>query len=166
MELNFDIRGNLKPYKKIELDYIDFKQYFVDSFINSQTRNQIIENYEKFIDDFSKEVTENFVQWIDGSFVSNKENPKDIDFVSLIDFKTYEEKEQLIEAKFRLQGARVNYDLIDAYSIKVYPEGHKRRNITEFDKLYWQNWFSQTKKNRLKKKFPKGYIEIQFGAKK
>ena len=27
------------------------------------------------------------------------------------------------------------------------------------DWVYWYHWFSQTKKNRTKKKYPKGFIE-------
>ena len=28
MELSFDIRGNLKPYKRIEIEFDEFKNYF------------------------------------------------------------------------------------------------------------------------------------------
>ncbi len=29
-------------------------------------------------------------------------------------------------------------------------------------KPYWYHWFSQTKKNRTKKKYPKGFVQISF----
>jgi len=166
MELGFDIRGNLKPYKKIEIEFEEFINYFFDSFENSINRQKIFETYSQYLNDFHKEVTHDFVQWIDGSFVSNKENPRDIDFVNLIDFDIYEKNEQIIEAKFRKYGAKSNYQRIDAYAVKVYPKGHAREKITEFDLAYWRNWFTETKMNRIKKKFPKGFIEIKFGIKK
>lgn len=163
MNLSFDVKGYLKPYKKIEIRFGEFKHIFVDNFDKSSSRHQLFKNYEKYITAFNKEITTNYVQWIDGSFVTAKENPKDIDFVTLINFDIFEENEQLIESKFRLKGASITFEGIDAYTLKVYPEHHKRRRITEFDKSYWLNWFSETKKNRLKKKFPKGFVEIKFG---
>jgi len=72
--------------------------------------------------------------------------------------------EQIIELKFRKYGANINYNRIDAYTVKNYPKNHERRNITEYDLVYWSNWFSETKKNRAKKKFKKGFIELKFGT--
>ena len=46
MELNFDIRGNLKPYERIELSYEEFREFFVDSFEKDSTRYQIFEHYQ------------------------------------------------------------------------------------------------------------------------
>lgn len=166
IELSFDIRGNLKPYQKIEIDIEAFKTYFLYSFENSFTRQVIMENYEQYLSDFQREVTPDFVQWIDGSFVSNKNNPKDIDFVNLIDFDIYDEKEEIIASKFRLHNAKNVYKRVDAYAVKIYPEGHERAKITEYDLVYWRNWFTETKNNRMKKKFPKGFIELKFGNKK
>ena len=163
MNLNFDLRGNLKPYDKIELDYDQFRDFFIDKFELSETRLEIFENYKRYIKDFQHEITPSFTQWINGSFVSNKMNPRDIDFVTLIDFKIYEENEKLIESKFRKYGAKNHYERIDAYCVKIYPEDHKKSSISKYDLVYWRNWFSETKKNRAKKKFPKGFIELKFG---
>jgi len=164
--LSFDIRAYLKPYQKTELVFDEFKKYFFDSFENSTTRPDIFGNYIKYLNDFRKEVTPNFIQWVDGSFVSNKVDPNDIDFVNLIDFDIYEKNEQIIETKFRKYGARNHYQRIDAYAVKVYPKGHQREKITEYDLVYWRNWFLETKNNRMKKKFPKGFIELKFGINK
>ncbi|MCB0649813.1 MAG: hypothetical protein KDC85_00905 [Saprospiraceae bacterium] len=165
MELSFDIRGNLEPYQKIEIEFEELKNYFSDRFENSVTRKAIFDSYAKYLIDFQKEVTPNFVQWIDGSFITNKENPNDIDFVNLIDFDIYEKNEQIIEVKFRKYGAKNNYPGVDAYFVKVYSEEHDKSYMTEFDLVYWRNWFTETKKNRMKKKFPKGFVEIKFGTK-
>lgn len=161
----FDVRGNLSPSGKSEFDFDEFKSVFVDSF-DSEKRLEIFENYNQYLLDFNEEITPNFVQWIDGSFVSNKMNPADIDFVTLIDFDIYEKNEELIESKFGKYGVRNHYEYVDAYLVKFYPEDHERRKITDFDLVYWLTWFSETKKNRAKKKFPKGFVEIKFGDKK
>ena len=84
MELTFDIRGNLMPYEKVRLTLSEFEELFVHSFDKQSTRYEIFENYSKFISDFKKEITPHFIQWVNGSFVSNKKNPNDIDFVTLI----------------------------------------------------------------------------------
>lgn len=166
MYLNYDLRGNLIPYEKTEIEYDDFKDFFIDKFEDSVTRIEIFNNYNQYLINFQEEITPNFIQWINGSFVSNKTNPRDIDFVTLIDYEVYEKNEQLIESKFRKNGAKNHFESIDAYCVKFYPEGHKKSSISEFDLVYWRNWFSETKKNRAKKKFPKGFIEIKFGNKK
>ena len=151
-DLYFDIRGNLKPYERITMDLNTFKFFFVDSFENSELRGKIFDEYQRYLIAFSREITSNFIQWIDGSFVTNRIAPNDLDFVTLIDHEVFEAKEGLIESKFRLAGAKIYFDGLDAYTVKVYPENHSKRNITEFDLVYWDNWFSQTKKNRRKLK--------------
>lgn len=164
MEINFDSRGNLKPYKRIEVSLESFRKCFVDDFVDdNQRRMEIFENYLNFLQEFKQEVTEDFIQWIDGSFVTKKTAPRDIDFVTLIDYATYEKYETVIENKYRRQPARNIFGLVDAYVVKMYPSGHSRRWVSDYDLVYWRRWFSETKKNRAKKKFTKGFIEIKFG---
>jgi len=43
-----------------------------------------------------------FVQWINGSFISNKQNPGDMDFVTLMDFSTFNQHQNAIENEFTL----------------------------------------------------------------
>lgn len=121
----------------------------------------IFRNYQKFVSDFKVEISPNFKHWIDGSFVTTKLNPRDIDFVSFIDHDIYTKKRFLIDEKFRLKFAKELYN-VDAYTLEIYPEGHKKQNISNLDLVYWLNWFTKTKKNRHKKSFPKGFIEIQY----
>ncbi len=161
MELEFDSKGHLKPYDKITVKLADFEDFFVKNFQNSLTRAKIFENYLRFIQDFQSEVTPNFTHWINGSFVTRKINPNDIDFVTLIDASIYEQKKALIEAKFKLLAAKAVYQ-VDAYTVNVFPQEDTRHNITKSELAYWQHWFSKTKKNRNRENFPKGFIEIIF----
>jgi hypothetical protein len=148
MELTFDQRGNLLPYKKIKLELDEFRFLFVEKFNNSR-RNQIFKSYQKFLFDFSTVVSGNFVQWIDGSFVTSKEHPNDIDFVTFINHEVFDSKEKLIHENFRLEGARKKYG-VDAYTIRQYPENHAKYMLYQSDLVYWLNWFSNTKKTGLK----------------
>ncbi|MCC6726091.1 MAG: hypothetical protein IT258_16410 [Saprospiraceae bacterium] len=160
-ELEFDVRGFLTPYERIELTIEEFEAIFVKAFDNSSTRFNIFQNYLRFVNDFREEVTPRFTQWLNGSFVSKKENPGDLDLVTLLDAETALLKDAIIESKFRNEGAFQYYNL-DAYELVVYPEWHKDFIFTKSDQLYWHHWFSMSKFNRAKKRFPKGFVEINF----
>jgi hypothetical protein len=164
MRINFDARGNIKPHQKIEVSLETFRKNFVDDFAyDYQRRMEIFQNYKNFLPEFKQEITEDFIQWIGGSFVTKKKAPRDIDFVTLIDYKSYEKYEAIIESKYRRQPARSIFGLVDAYVVKIYPLDHSRCWVSEYDLVYWRRLFSETKKNRAKKKFAKGFIEIKFG---
>ena len=161
MDLKFDIRGNLTPYEKVELNIDEFQENYINAFDLNSSRNKIFENYSNYIQDFQNEISPNFKQWINGSFVTNRSNPKDIDLVNLVDFEIVEEKYDLIKSKFINKKALKNYK-IDAYLVRIYPKGHKDHFKTVSDLLYWEHWFGHTKKNRAKQRFKKGFIEVSI----
>jgi|CXWL01.1.fsa_nt_gi hypothetical protein len=164
IELGFDLRGNLKPDIKVELTFEEFQVAFLTPFKHVETsRRRIFEDYLNFLEDFKTLVTADFSQWVNGSFISKKQNPNDIDFVTLIDFNVYEAKEELIESQFRRQGAKLIYPTVDAYVVKYFPELHERHWVTDFDLVYWLDSFGKTQKNRAGQRFPKGFVEINFG---
>lgn len=158
----FDEQGNLFPHEKIELTLSEFETMFVRSF-NNERRNELFNSYISFISDLSSLVTTRFIQWVDGSFVTSKSTPNDIDLLTIIDFKTFESKEKLIHDRFRLQGAKEKYG-IDAYTIRAYPLEHRNHFLYHSDMLYWYNWFGHTKRSRTGKTSPKGFVELQFTA--
>lgn len=152
------------PYEKIELSLEEFQSFFVENFEGqNEIRSEIFENYQSYMEDFAEQISEDFIQWIDGSYISTKTTPRDIDFVMLIDYETFERHEGLIENRFRRHKAKQKYGKVDAYTVKMYPQSHERYFVTEYDLVYWRGLFSETKRNRAKKKFPKGFIEIKFG---
>jgi len=164
MKPSFDIRGNLKPYERIKLDVQDFKSTFLDSFDEDSTRHDLYDRHLDYIENFRDKVTGNFTQWINGSFVTNKKNPNDIDFVSLVDFSVAIEREDIIRREFIRNDALKRYGL-DAYLLIVYPEDHKLRNHTKLDILYWNDWFTKSRKDKRGKRYPKGYVELEFKEK-
>jgi len=161
MKPSFDIRGNLKPYERIKLDVQDFKSTFLDSFDEDSTRHDLYDRYLDYIENFRDKVTGNFTQWINGSFVTNKKNPNDIDFVSLVDFSVAKEREDIIRREFIRNDALKRYGL-DAYLLIVYPEDHKLSIYTKSDTLYWNDWFTKSRKDKRGKRYPKGYVELEF----
>jgi hypothetical protein len=164
MEPSFDIRGNLKPYERIKLNIQDFKSTFIDSFEEDSTRYGLFEKYLSYTENFREKVTSNLTQWINGSFVTNKKNPNDIDFVNLVDFSTVEEKDDVIRKEFIRNDALKKYGL-DAYLLTVYPEDHKFGIYTKSDILHWNDWFTKSRKDKRGKRYPKGYVELEFREK-
>jgi len=85
--LQFDHRGNLTPgiIKNISLD--EFKAFFIDSFAHSRTRERNYKGLFRFIEEMKNKNISNAVTkiWIDGSFVTNKTDPNDIDMVYFLD---------------------------------------------------------------------------------
>ena len=83
----------------------------------------------------SRLLAQDFYQWIDGSFVTNKKTPNDIDVVTIISHLDYENNKKLLEQKYASSGARLNYN-VDAYIVVNYPESHKKAFFTKSDLLY------------------------------
>ncbi len=163
-EYTFDEHGYLKPRNKIHMTFEEFQRIFVEAFGNDSTRLAIFENYQKFIEDFQKTVTPNFIQWVNGSFVTQKPSPNDIDFVTILDYKIFNEFDEIIDKQFRQSGAIRKYGRqIDVYAVRQYPEGHPQFEVFKGELAYWQFQFSETKRNRANKKFQKGFIELKFG---
>ena len=162
--MNFDLRGNLA--QSIELTFQEFKEAFVTNWAaEDTTRASIFNVFETYIADFQVLITPDFITWVDGSFVSNKKsNPNDIDFVSFVDSKIYDDKTDLVNKRFGKFGVKEFYGkYLDAYICPVYPENHQKAFYTKSDTMDWLHQFSHTKPKKLgDKSFSKGFITIKF----
>ena len=160
--MEFDELGYLTPYKVIETDLETFESIFVSNFQHSDRRKMLFQNYLSYTNDFKNQISKNFYQWIDGSFVTSKLNPTDIDIVTFLNAENYE-KNSLKLVNF--QGSRLKKEQeLDCYFVKEYPVEHKNYElITRFDSLYWLDLFSKTKPDyKTGKKYSKGIIQINF----
>lgn len=84
--LNFDVKGNLTPYQSIPCKGKEMKKYLVDLMPTSSTRIDNYIRYRKYSSDLKKVLgIKEMKQWINGSFVTKKLNPKDIDFLTFVD---------------------------------------------------------------------------------
>jgi hypothetical protein len=155
-DLVFDKNGLLTPYKAIETDLETLDKYFT----TNETRKAIYQNYLDYLLDLKSEISPNFRQWINGSFVTLKEKPNDIDIVTFLDFQTCETLEKKLT---NFKGLQLLKDKqIDAYFIKVYPKDHQFYAFTEGDILEWLNQFSYTRRNKQGRRLEKGFLEINF----
>jgi hypothetical protein len=97
-----------------------------------------------------------FHQWIDGSFVSRKLNPGDIDFVTFINANTFSKNEYLL-SRLR-EDSREKSLRLDGYFVKDYEADHKGFVHSHLDTIQWMNVF--TKDSR--KGQPKGFIQLNY----
>jgi len=159
--ITFDRKGLLTPNREISCTLAELKINFVDNF-NSKTRLEIFNNYVEY----SKNLKEllrikELKQWINGSFVTKKINPKDLDFVTFVDFDLFEEHEEALKS---LTSNQEWLDIgIDAYILKIYPVEHKSYAFYQADKSYWIDKFDKTRRNnRTGLKSAKGFLEIIY----
>ncbi|MEK7256370.1 MAG: hypothetical protein AAB316_16570 [Bacteroidota bacterium] len=87
--IEFDQNGNLTPSTAIETSVDECQEYLVKKFQTSISRAAIFENYLRYLENFKREITEDFFQFVNGSFATRKPNPNDLDVVTFIDFKVY-----------------------------------------------------------------------------
>ncbi|GAH13445.1 unnamed protein product [marine sediment metagenome] len=64
---------------------LELEEHFVRHFNKESLRVEIVNNFLSFIRAIKNEGLKSFTIWIDGSFISNKPNPKDLDFLLLIE---------------------------------------------------------------------------------
>jgi len=158
--LSFDKYGHLIPYDVIEIDFSTLEKTFVHNFPNSSTRKILFNNYERFIYRFQDEVFPFFEQWINGSFVTMKENPKDIDIVTFLDYQVYEKRGEATLDKFWTFS--LEDDGIDSYIVKEYPENHQKYLDFLELKNQWLNTYNHSNPKKGKEILPKGFLKIKF----
>jgi hypothetical protein len=153
--MEFDKNGNLYPYKVIEADLGMFEQMFVSDFPLSISRKRIFENYLIYLENLKEFVASPFCQWIDGSFITNKRDPRDIDFVTFLDFEIYRKNEKEVSKLLNLRYDKAN--ATDGYFVEVFPDSHKSFNNFQMDKIEWLHTFGTSRTNQNK-----GIIQLNF----
>jgi hypothetical protein len=148
--MKFDEYGYLMPYEIIPAELVTFKQVFVNGFPNSVSRTDIFDEYEHYLLRIQQIINGPFYQWVDGSFTSQKLNPRDIDVVTFVDATIFDANENL------LKGCKL-HQYVDAYFVRTFPKEHPKRFFYESDHLRWYHLFS-----RSRDKKSKGIIQLQF----
>ncbi len=146
--LTFDEFGHLAPVQPIESDLTELEAVFVFN----ERRQWLFNGLKDFQNLLAGWYKGSFQIWVDGSFVTKKPFPKDVDIVVFIDFQWYEDKgnESLIHL---LKGIPT----VDAYFIPVFPENHPHFKLYNLDRIDWLFLFSR---NRQKQK--KGFLQLNF----
>ena len=159
----FDNNGNLPPgiYRQ-SLD--DFKQKFVIDFFTSSTRHVIYNGYISYCKQVvSFDIVS--INWITGSFTTNKLNPEDIDIVVHFDPKKYRSMIDQLDFEIKFQYAQES-DIkkmfyCHAFYVPTYPENDPRYILTVKQSNMWKKFFSTDKNGN-----DRGLIEFDLSVQK
>ena len=154
--MTYDSIGNLTLVGKIEINAEEFKGTFVEAFPESVTRDSIYEGFQAYQETLLNTVMSDTEQWIDGSWVSNKQNPGDIDLVNLVELQSFTPTE-FVRNKLHTKYGSVRKYQVDAYVIIVCPEDDPRYDVlTKKTMEYWDKWWSHDRNDN-----EKGYIVLK-----
>ncbi len=156
-KIQFDEKGNAKPYGLTKLTYEECREYFVDAFPDSETRDK---NWEQFLE-FHKDIEDvskfSVKHWIDGSFVTNKLSPKDIDVVSFVRPENLTLALQQFDMnKSDPKGYVKNKYNIDNYIVVDCSSSHPYYGKMKQQREYWLKFFSTDRNDD-----PKSLIEVE-----
>lgn len=123
----------------------------LESFAWNEHRRLLLVELNFFISEVKELLSADTKIWLDGSFVTNKVLPNDIDLVLFVNTSAYQENYNIFKQ------IRSKYLNIDAYFVEIFPEGHKKYQHGELDKLEFLHLFSKDRKRRNK-----GFIELKI----
>ena len=162
MNIEFDKHGLITPKEIIELSLADFERIFVKERTAKAHRQQIFDEYLRHNEQIQQEVGGILFQFVNGSFTTLKDKPKDIDVVSFIDYRIYNRKEKEIES---FKEKKKKGDKVDGFIVvRSYP-GHPHFILAQLQYEYWKDLFTQTKPDKKNKAFSKGLVKINFHEK-
>ena len=151
--MDFDEFGFLTPPEVIEIDLATFRTKFVFN----QNRWLLHDTYMSFLTMLNGWKMGSFRQWIDGSFVTSKTNPNDLDIVTFLQFVDYEKYQpQFAEIERQFRGN------LDLYWVSDFPPTHQHHFKTLFDELEWRTLFNRSRPDLLGDIYPKGFIEMML----
>lgn len=162
MEVDFDERGNIRPYRLIPCTSAEMHRHFVEPFTKYGTRQRLYGGYQRYCTELAVVISTAFSQWVGGSFASAKLNPNDVDVVNLVPFDEAMDAEISNLLPFLLLGGSQEAFNVDGHLLTMYPETDKRFSmITEPVRAYWKNWLSHDRDNH-----PRGFLELHFDHEK
>ena len=115
--LIFDEYGLLTPAEGIPVTIDDLYDSFVSPFPNSTTRSRLFHDWTKYNKLLRQKIGVDFIQWVNGSFVTMKPNPRDIDLVSFIPSRLFRKFEKRLDYYWTDNWEQEG---IDAYLIEVF----------------------------------------------
>ena len=136
----------------------DIERVLVDGFAVSGTRRPLFERWKQVLAAIESLVPVE-MQWIDGSFVTTKLDPGDIDVVSHLDGEAMDALDPVQQTLLAgLIAGHPSRDIhaCDSFWVPVYPEGHPAREESERAALWWNDFFGKDRDGESK-----GYVELR-----
>jgi hypothetical protein len=154
--LDFDKNGYLAAGIH-EMAQPDLEANFVTAFPYSSTRSEIIAGYNRHAAEIVALVGR-CEQFLDGSFVTNKNDPGDVDLVIFVDASVLDALDAAKRDAFRalVNGKETRKTrMCDAYICPVYPDGHANADASRQSRKYWMGEFGFDRSD-----VPKGIVRV------
>lgn len=143
---DFDNNGNI-PYAIYDISLCDFKQKFVHEFNGSETRQNIYDEYVSFSGNLISYALAN-IEWICGSYTTNKKNPGDIDLIIHYDALKYNDSiEKFDFYDSVLSNHETKIMRCHTFFIPVYPKDDKRFSLTKRHIKKRAKWFTKDRES-------------------
>jgi hypothetical protein len=157
MALDFLPGSDVLPPGRHTATVDEVEAAFVDAFSNSTRRRPLFESWLAVREAITRIVTVE-TEWLDGSYVTAKDEPNDIDLVTHILGTSLDGLDAADQAMLRgLTSNKLSEALhgCDSYICPVYPPGHVHHGAYQAAFAYWDKWFSHDRNGQ-----PKGYVEV------
>ncbi len=157
--MRFDEHGHLLPHKIIDLSLPDFAVFFVENLPDSVHRRGLFERYLGFVGDLKSTFRTPFFQWVDGSFITTKEQPGDIDVVTFLPYEMMTSSIQAVH-HFR-ETSKARYQ-VDAKFSPVCKWNHRFYESAIEQEKYWKQLFGFSRPDDSEVRHPKGIVKLNF----
>ncbi|MGN7169286.1 DUF6932 family protein [Paenibacillus cellulositrophicus] len=157
MTQEFLDNGNLFPGIHT-YNWSEFEQQFVQSFPQSQKRPDIYNNFKQWVEQLIDILPPQYI-WLDGSYLTQKPEPNDIDLVAFYYPEDFKSQEQSLQVKnlINVVSRAYNCDAYFSLSLEHWPPEriHQLPNNVSIMQTYWMGQFSF---DRLRR--PKGMVQF------
>ena len=161
----FNEQGFLEPgFHDWTLDEVH--ERLVLGFPRSETRRRLASGYERLIGVFARNELD-VEQWLDGSFVSSRENPRDLDLVTIMEAQVYASLPEDVQMDVQQtydRSAKAEFGC-DSYFAIRWPDDNPGFDDWVAPRDYWTALFGYERpRPPFPRRVPKGIIRLQAGA--
>ena len=135
----------------------EVESLLVTGFPTSRTRRPLFDRWVA-VREAIRRIVSVQSEWLNGSYVTTKENPGDIDMVTILDPAEVEGLDAASQAMLKglvAGNASKNLHMCHSFVIVAYPQGHPAHGVYQQNLQYWSALFGHDREGR-----PKGYLEI------
>lgn len=140
----------LLPIGRHALSMSGLRLLCVDKFPLSNTRTNIMDGFETVVERLVNSNIRGEI-WVDGSFLTEKLEPQDVDFVLRIEADVYDNgtREQREVINWLNDDLKSSY-FCDSYWFPVYPRSHPNYGIGEDLEAYWMKQWGLSRTDNVK----------------
>jgi len=139
------------------------RERFVDEVPASRWRRVLFEAYRWHVGALGRIVAEPVEEWVNGSFVTWKFEPNDIDFVAFVPIAAIDQMRAADRAdldELFMGPSTPRLHLLHAFLVATYPRGHPMKPLEEEARQYWLDAFGRDRETHA----AKGVLLLHVGS--